>query len=243
MLRCGSNQRRKRRGSAQASKTSSGEASIRRGTLIWRSFWLGSFSGAAMVSLSFCSFGGTPRDRRGGRSRSVGSGRPSARRARAARDRGRCDARGRRGGCRMGVGGGRRASRWVARVLLYGGALALAAYLCRERLLAAGGEATAPAARPGPAASLLAVPASEMRSGLRTAYRLRPDARCLGAFSQVYAWLTGTGVLPVAATFVDGQWRLALDGTQIAALPELPDFDDCTQALRSSALGWTSARP
>src|SRR5439155_496819 len=84
---------------------------------------------------------------------------------------------------------------------------------------------TAPAARPGPAASLLAVPPSEMRSGLRTAYRLRPDARCLGAFSQVYAWLTGTGVLPVAATFVDGQWRLALGGTQIAALPELPDFD------------------
>ncbi len=143
----------------------------------------------------------------------------------------------------MEVGRGRRASRWVARVLLYGGALALAAYLCRERLLAEGGEATAPAARPGPAASLLAVPPSEMRSGLRTAYRLRPDARCLGAFSQVYAWLTGTGVLPVAATFVDGQWRLALDGTQIAALPELPDFDDCTQALRSSALGWTSARP
>src|SRR5207247_1747019 len=79
-------------------------------------------------------------------------------------------------GCRMEVGRGRRASRWVARVLLYGGALALAAYLCRERLLAEGGEATAPAARPGPAASLLAVPPSEMRSGLRTAYPLRPRA-------------------------------------------------------------------
>src|SRR5439155_559749 len=111
-------------------------------------------------------------------------------------------------GCRMEVGRGRRASRWVARVLLYGGALALAAFLCRERLLAEGGEATAPAARPGPAASLLAVPPSEMRSGLRTAYRLRPDARRLGALSQVYALLTGTRVLPVAATSGDGQWRL-----------------------------------
>src|SRR5438046_626337 len=140
----------------------------------------------------------------------------------------------------------RRASR-LARLLFYGGALALAVYLGRERLLTEGGEKTgaapAPAARRRPAASLLAVAPSEMRSGLRAAYRLRPDARCVGAFSQMHAWLTGASVLPVSAAFVDGQWRLALGGAQVATLPELPDFDDCMHALRAAALGWTSAKP
>src|SRR2546429_301931 len=139
----------------------------------------------------------------------------------------------------------RRASR-LARLLFYGGALVLAVYLGRERLLTGGeetGAAPAPAARRRPAASLLAVAPSEMRSGLRAAYRLRPDARCVGAFSQMHAWLTGASVLPVSAAFVDGQWRLALGGAQVATLPELPDFDDCMRALRGAALGWTSAKP
>ena len=139
----------------------------------------------------------------------------------------------------------RRASR-LARLLFYGGALVLAVYLGRERLLTGGeetGAAPAPAARRRPAASLLAVAPSEMRSGLRAAYRLRPDARCVGAFSQMHAWLTGASVLPVSAAFVDGQWRLTLGGAQVATLPELPDFDDCMRALRAAALGWTSAKP
>src|SRR2546429_9806766 len=77
----------------------------------------------------------------------------------------------------------RRASR-LARLLFYGGALVLAVYLGRERLLTGGGEtgaAPAPAARRRPAPSLLAVAPSEMRSGLRPADRLRPDAPPLGA--------------------------------------------------------------
>ncbi|HUE29370.1 MAG TPA: hypothetical protein VMR79_00765, partial [Verrucomicrobiae bacterium] len=132
----------------------------------------------------------------------------------------------------------------AGRLLLLSALLGTAAYLWWDE--AGPRESPAPAQAPEPDATLapapasptsplLALPPDQMRDALHAAYRLQPDRRCLAAFAEVQAWLLGRAPLPVSAHFAQGAWRIEIAGEGVAALPELPDFDDCMKALEKWA--------
>ena len=141
-------------------------------------------------------------------------------------------------------------SRVGVRVLFYGAAAGIGLYLWRggpsarvqspvgpaqspagtaQSTAAAGPRTVASRARPA-RPSLLEVPPAEMREVLHSAYRLKPDGRCVGAFVEVHAWISGTPA-QASVAFVGDHWRIDVGGEHAAVLPELPDFDDCMAAL------------
>ncbi len=79
------------------------------------------------------------------------------------------------------------------------------------------------------------VPPDRMREFLRDAYRLKPDARCLSAVSEMAALLTGTAPEPVAARYEGGEWVVASGAVEVGRLPEFPDFGDMLALLRNWA--------
>jgi hypothetical protein len=82
------------------------------------------------------------------------------------------------------------------------------------------------------------IPAAELRSALRAAYRLGPDRRFLLAFGEVRRLTTGQPGppgTPARATYSAGRWDLELDGSRLGSLPELPDFPDFFDLLVAQA--------
>jgi len=91
---------------------------------------------------------------------------------------------------------------------------------------------SAPAQAPRTAAELLAHYASEVDSR----FRLRPDARFVGAFLDLERLLTGQAPDAVTTRFEQGRWTLESGGRTVARdLPELPSFADWLAALDARA--------
>ncbi len=83
--------------------------------------------------------------------------------------------------------------------------------------------------RPVPRPTVPVVPAAELRTSLRDAYRLRPDGRFLLAFGEVHRLAAGESASPATAAtaaFVKGKWTIRLGESNLGSLPEFPDFPD-----------------
>lgn len=93
------------------------------------------------------------------------------------------------------------------------------------------------------------VPAAQLRSSLRDAYRLRPDGRFLLAFGEVHRLAAEESATPetaATAAFSEGKWAVRLGESSLGSLPELPDFPDYFQLLVAqarSAMPRASASP
>jgi tetratricopeptide (TPR) repeat protein len=73
----------------------------------------------------------------------------------------------------------------------------------------------------------------QFRTAYEQAYRLKPDARVLLALADVESLLSGKPRPSVDARFSEGQWRLLVDGAEVGALPEFPDFPQALAMLEA----------
>jgi hypothetical protein len=80
-------------------------------------------------------------------------------------------------------------------------------------------------------AALLSIPPAELPAAVAERYRIKPDARILGAVGSI-SRIRGFGATePATASYLDGEWSIDSGGTEVGRLPELPTFDDATDLL------------
>ncbi len=79
--------------------------------------------------------------------------------------------------------------------------------------------------------SVLTVPPAQMRDALHAAYRLKPDKRFLLAVEEIHHFLSGQAPQQVTADFQNNRWTVRYGATEVATLPEFPDFPDALNLL------------
>lgn len=92
----------------------------------------------------------------------------------------------------------------------------------------------------GRPASVLEVPPSEMRTALRRADRLLPDARFLLAVADVHRLLTGSPRSDLVLDPAGGHWSVSYAGRPVGVLPALPSYSDASDLLERWAGSLTS---
>ena len=75
-----------------------------------------------------------------------------------------------------------------------------------------------------------------MPEALRAFYRLKPDARFLGAIAEAHRLVSGEPADTVQLSWRDGRWAIAYRGEPVGDLPDLPGFNDATALLDSWAV-------